>query len=131
MILGLGLDVVEMSRMARVWKKFGLRFARKVLHPDEAACLETLRGSAVQFLASRFAAKEAAVKALGTGFSQGILPADIAVVSLPEGRPMLHLHGGAREQFHRMGADTAHLSLTHGRETVAAVVILESTRRPV
>ncbi|SBV93326.1 Holo-(acyl-carrier-protein) synthase [uncultured delta proteobacterium] len=127
MILGLGLDVTELSRIARVWDKFGIRFAQKILHPDEMARLEQLGGSKVQFLASRFAAKEAAVKALGTGFSEGVLPVDIAVASLPGGRPVLQLHGMARERFQRMGADTTHLSLTHGRETVAAVVIFERT----
>lgn len=125
MILGLGLDVTEISRIARVWEKFGIRFAQKILHPDEAARLDQLGGSKAQFLASRFAAKEAAVKALGTGFSQGVLPTDIAVASLPGGRPALQLHGRAREQFRRMGADTIHVSLTHGKETVAAVVIFE------
>lgn len=127
MILGLGLDVTEISRIARVWEKFGIRFAQKILHADEMARLNLLDGSRVQFLASRFAAKEAAVKALGTGFSQGILPTDIAVASLPGGRPALQLHGRAQERFRLMGADTMHLSLTHGKETVAAVVIFEKT----
>lgn len=127
MILGLGLDVTELSRITRAWDKFGVRFAQKILHPDEMARLDLPGGSKAQFLASRFAAKEAAVKALGTGFSEGVLPMDIAVVSLPGGRPALQLHGQARERFHRMGADTIHLSLTHGRETVAAVVIIEKT----
>jgi holo-[acyl-carrier protein] synthase len=125
MILGLGLDVVEVARIARVWKKFGARFAQKILHPGEMARLERPGFAEVQFLASRFAVKEAAVKALGTGFSQGILPTDIAVDNLPGGRPQLHFHGRAEERFRRMGADTTHLSLTHGKETVAAVVILE------
>ncbi len=128
MILGLGLDVVEISRIARVWEKFGMRFADRILHPAEAACLDQAGGAkAVQFLASRFAAKEAAVKALGTGFSQGIAPTDIAVMRLPGGRPELALHGRAQEQFRRLEADAAHLSLTHGKETVAAVVIFEKT----
>lgn len=127
MIRGIGLDVVEISRIARVWEKFGIRFAQKILHPDETARLDQAGKTGVQFLASRFAAKEAAVKALGSGFSQGISPADIAVYTLPGGRPALALHGEAREAFRRMGGGTMHLSLTHGKETVAAVAIWEKT----
>lgn len=122
MIIGLGLDIVEMSRIARAWERFGERFAEKILHPEE---LEALREPKVQYLASRFAAKEAAVKALGTGFSQGIGPTDVAVVSLPGGKPALAFYKKAAERLEEIGAAHAHISLTHGRETVAAVVILE------
>ncbi len=122
MILGLGLDVVELSRMRRSWDRFGMRLAERLLHPDETAAL---RPPEAQFLASRFAAKEAAVKALGTGFNNGITPADIAVLSLPSGQPELALHGKAAERARDMKVGRIHLSLTHGRETVAAVVILE------
>lgn len=126
MIRGLGLDVAEISRIARIWEKYGMRFADKVLHPDELDHLAAMTGGKVQFLASRFAVKEAAVKALGTGFSEGVLPTDIAVETLPGGRPELRFHNRARERFTELGATRAHLSLTHGRETVAAVVILET-----
>ena len=122
MILGIGLDVVEISRIGKAWERFGNRFARRILHASEIDCLP---GQKVQFLASRFAAKEAAVKALGTGFSQGIIPTDIAVVSMPGGRPVLRVYNKAEERLRQLGADHAHLSLTHGREVVAAVVILE------
>ena len=125
MIVGLGLDVVEMSRIDRIWTRFGMAFARKILHPDELAHFASMSGARVQYLASRFAAKEAAVKALGTGFSQGIAPTDIAVETLPGGGPKLRLHAGARERMRQIGAASAHISLTHGKETVAAVVILE------
>lgn len=127
MILGLGLDVAEISRIARIWEKYGMRFADKILHPDELGNLTAMTGGKVQFLASRFAAKEAAAKALGTGFSDGVLPTDIAVKNLPGGRPELRLNSRARERFAELGAARAHLSLTHGRETVAAVVILETS----
>ena len=125
MILGLGLDVVEISRISRVWTRFGPRFAQKILHPEEMAQLARMNGAHAQFLASRFAVKEAAVKALGTGFSQGILPTDIAVLKYPDGHPELELRGKAKERMLQIGASRAHLSLTHGKETVAAVVILE------
>lgn len=126
MILGIGLDVAEISRIARIWEKYGMRFADKVLHPDELNLLTAMTGGAVQFLASRFAVKEAAVKALGTGFSEGILPVDIAVETRTMGRPELRFHNRALERLAKLGATRAHLSLTHGRETVAAVVILET-----
>ena len=125
MICGLGLDIVEISRIARTWERFGLRFALKILHPDEMIQLEKRASSSVQFLASRFAVKEAAVKALGTGFAQGVLPTEIAVESHANGKPELRLSGCAEQQMRRLGATSAHLSLTHGKETVAAVVILE------
>lgn len=126
MILGLGIDVVEISRITRSWETYGLRFARKILHPDEMARLEEMRGGKEQFLASRFAAKEAAVKALGTGFGEGVTPPDIAVSTLPGGAPEMRFYAKALERFRLLGADKAHLSLTHGKETAAAVVILET-----
>ena len=124
MILGLGIDVTELSRIRRLWEKFGARFAEKILHPEELAAL---RPPEAQFLASRFAVKEAAVKALGTGFSDGITPSSVSVATLPGGRPALRFHGPAKERFNLLGATCAHVSLTHGKETVAAVVILEKT----
>ena len=126
MILGLGLDVVEISRISRSWERFGAHFAQHILHIGERAQFEHLRGTKIPFLASRFAAKEAAVKALGTGFSNGISLMDIAVESLPGGKPELRLYGKARERFDHIGANRMHVSLTHGKETVAAVVIFES-----
>ena len=122
MILGLGLDVVELSRMRRSWERFGPRLAQRLLHPSEQSAL---RAPQAQFMASRFAAKEAAVKALGTGFAEGVTPTDIAVQSLPGGKPELILYGKAAERAQALGVQRIHLSLTHGRETVAAVVILE------
>lgn len=123
MILGVGLDIVELSRIRRAWARFGTRFVEKILHPDEIA---SLREPVVPYLAARFAAKEAAVKALGTGFRQGIAPVDIAVTNLPCGKPVLHFYGNAAERVTDIGATLASISLTHGKETAAAVVILEA-----
>lgn len=122
MIVGLGIDIAEISRIAKAWERHGQRFAARVLHPAELACLPP---SPVAFLAARFAAKEAAVKALGTGFSQGIGPRDIEVRPLPTGQPQLVLHGKAATRLATLGATAAHVSLTHGRDTAAAVVVLE------
>ena len=128
MILGLGLDVVEISRIARSWEKFGERFAKKLLHPLELEKMGKAGAASMPFLASRFAAKEAAVKALGTGFSQGVVPVDICVISQASGLPVLRLFGKAEERLREMGGARTHLSLTHGKETVAAVVIIEDGR---
>lgn len=122
MIVGLGLDVAELSRIAKSWERFGYQFAKKILHPAE---LENIPSQPVPFLAARFAAKEAAVKALGTGFAEGIGFHDIEVRSLPSGKPELLFHNHARQKKESLGATCVHVSLTHGRETAAAVVILE------
>lgn len=79
----------------------------------------------VAHVAARFAAKEAAVKALGTGFAEGIGPRDVAVRSLPSGKPELVLSGAARERARALGAARLHLTLTHTRDNAAAVVIIE------
>ncbi|GAB6058377.1 holo-[acyl-carrier-protein] synthase [Desulfonatronum parangueonense] len=122
-ILGLGLDVVELERIRRIWDRFGRGFARRILTEQELLHLPNL---AVPYLASRFAAKEAGVKALGTGFSQGITFQQVEIVALPSGQPTLVLHAHAATQAQRLGATRTHVSLTHGRDTAAAVVILES-----
>ncbi|SDB42975.1 holo-[acyl-carrier protein] synthase [Desulfonatronum thiosulfatophilum] len=122
-ILGLGLDVVELERIRRIWNRFGQGFARRILTECE---LLHLPNQAVPYLASRFAAKEAAVKALGTGFSQGITFQQVEVVTLPTGQPTLVLHANAEIQARCLGSTRTHVSLTHGRDTAAAVVILES-----
>ena len=122
MIVGLGLDVAEIARIRKAWDRFGPRFAQRILAPGELAALPP---QPVPYLAARFAAKEAAVKALGTGFSNGIGPCDIEVISLPTGQPTVRFHGAAAARFAALGGRTAHVSLTHGRDTAAAVVVLE------
>lgn len=84
MIVGLGIDIAEMARLAKVYDKFGRRFLEKILTPAELA---TLPVQALPYIAGRFAAKEAAVKALGTGFSQGIGPGRLKRVALRSGNP--------------------------------------------
>lgn len=124
MIVGIGIDITEIDRIAKGWGRFGDRFARRILHPQELARMPV--ANPVAFLAGRFAVKEAAVKALGTGFSGGIRPRDIEVGPAPGGAPQLILHGKAAARMETLGATRAHVSLTHGRDTAAAVVVLES-----
>jgi holo-[acyl-carrier protein] synthase len=137
MIVGVGLDLVEIERIRRSWLRFGLKFAERILHPLELAQMQrsfaallsqdqdASRASPLHgFLAARFAAKEAAVKALGTGLSAGINFGDIYVKNLPSGRPELFLLNGALARMRELKAAEALLSLTHSRCTAAAVVIL-------
>ena len=123
MIVGVGLDVVELSRIARSIERFGDRFLNRVLTPGERADLPTI---AHPYVAARFAAKEAASKALGTGFSQGVGPCSIEVVGGDGRKPELALHGAAAEVARRLGVARMHVSLTHGREVASAVVVLEA-----
>ena len=124
MIIGLGIDITEIDRIRRSVERFGERFLNRVFTPAEQRDLNG-RALTPASLAARFAAKEAAVKALGTGFSQGIGMRDVEVRSLPSGQPEVHFHGAAREFCLQRGITRAHLSLTHGRDTAAAVVVLE------
>lgn len=121
MIVGLGIDLVEISRIRKAHERFGLLFAKKILHQHE---LDSMPPNPVDFLASRFAAKEAAVKALGTGF-RGIWFQDLYVEKQANGQPGLVFLGPALEKFQSLGAERVLLSLTHSRESAAAVVILE------
>ena len=122
MIVGIGIDVVEVARVEAMWSKYGMRFASRILAQEE---LTTFPAAAASYLASRFAAKEAAVKALGTGFAQGITMKQIAVVSGARGAPELAFYGTALERSNELGAARTHLSLSHERSTAVAVVILE------
>ena len=122
-IIGIGLDLIELSRMERSLHRFGEHFLNRIMADDERSAIPGDR--AVSHVAARFAAKEAAVKALGTGFAEGIGPRDVAVRSLPSGKPELVLSGKAREKADALGVKKLHLTLTHTRDNAAAVVILE------
>lgn len=122
MIIGLGLDLVEISRIEASWRRFGRRFAERVLHPLELADLPETRP--VEYLAARFAAKEAAVKALGTGFSGGISTHTVYVRKLPSGQPEMVFTGPALERLRELGASGSLLSVTHSKNSAAAVLIL-------
>ncbi len=130
MICGLGTDIIEISRIKHSLERFGLRFVHKILTPEEVAYLENKQSNfaaklPAHSIAARFAAKEAAAKALGTGFSHGIGLHHIAVHSLPSGQPEIHFYGPALEALQKLGANHSHLSISHGRDSACAVVILE------
>ena len=127
MILGSGIDLVEIDRIQNSLDKFGERFLDRVYtKAEQAYCLR--KHNAAENLAARFAAKEAAAKALGTGINHGIAWREIEVQSAPGGRPSLQFHGRAAEFAKRMGVENTALSLTHSRSTAMASVVLEDGR---
>lgn len=124
MIFGVGTDLVEVARLEQGLERWGRRFAERILHPSEFEAVGEQDPSG-RFLAKRFAAKEAAVKALGTGFTGGIGPCDIAVEHHPGGQPRLVFHGAARQRLTLRRIRRSHLSLSDERTHVSAFVVLE------
>jgi len=124
-ILGIGIDVVEVVRLAEALERQGDRFINKVFTDREwQAC--DLRADRVLALAARFAAKEACLKALGTGWAEGLGFRDVEVVREGNQPPRLVLHGEAVRRAEALGVVRSHVSLTHQPGLAAAVVILES-----
>lgn len=123
MIAGIGIDIVSVKRIERTYFRFGRRFLEHFLGNAELALLAEKPSPA--FLAGRFAAKEAAVKALGTGFQFGIVPQMIQVLRLESGAPELHLSDRAFTRARQLGAGHFFVSISHEKETAIAMVILE------
>jgi len=124
MILGFGVDMVDIRRMDRVHRRFGEGLARRLLAKSEQVAYATCPDGA-RFLAKRFAAKEAAAKALGTGIAEGIRFTDFRIEHSGNGAPQLRLEGIARRRAEAIGVVRVHLSLSDEREQVVACVILE------
>jgi len=126
-IIGIGIDLVSIERLRGVLDRYGARFLERVLTAEERAYCERHQDSAPP-VASRFAAKEAVLKALGTGLARGIRWQDLEVRRTGQGPPTLHLTGRAAEEAAALGVDRIHLSLSHDRDTAVAMVVLERTR---
>ena len=124
MILGLGIDLIETARLARALARTPGLEARVFTDGESADC--AARGDRVQALAARFAAKEACLKALGTGWAAGLGFRQVEVVALAGGRPTLRLHGAAAARAASLGVTRIHVSLTHQPGAAAAVVVLEA-----
>ena len=122
MIVGIGTDIAEIARFRRPFERFGKAFLEKIFSSEELAVMPK---SSLPYLAGRFAAKEAAVKALGTGFSQGIGPRQIRVDHTDEGAPRLFFQGKALEQARRLGVAHSWISISHERNYAVAIVVLE------
>jgi holo-[acyl-carrier protein] synthase len=124
MILGLGIDIVAIERIAGLLERHSGRAKERLYTAAERAYCEKMARPALHF-AARFAAKEAFVKALGTGFSAGIRWRDIGIVHDPKGKPELALEGTARDAMESLGGARGLVSLTHDSLHAAAVVVLE------
>jgi len=124
-MLTTGVDIIEIPRIKQVLDRYGQRFLNRVFTPDEIAYC---RGRAPN-LAGRFAAKEAAMKALGTGV-RGVSWKDIEVIRADSGAPSLRLHGRAEKRAQRLQVGEMSLSISHSREYAVAFVVAQREETP-
>jgi holo-[acyl-carrier protein] synthase len=124
MIVGTGVDLAEVDRIRKSVERYGKRFVERIYTPAEIAYVER-KANRYERYAARFAAKEAGMKAIGTGWRRGVTWQDFEVANLPSGRPTLKLHGVAAEFARKMGVRNICLSLTHTAALGMAHVILE------
>jgi holo-[acyl-carrier protein] synthase len=124
MLIGTGVDLIEIERIAKSIERYGVRFLHRVYTQDEIAYCQCKRSSAESF-AARFAAKEAGAKALGTGISRGVTWSELEVKREPGGRPSLALSGRAALLAKELGVKKIALSLTHTGTTAMAMVVME------
>jgi len=125
MIVGTGVDIAETSRIEQSLERHGERFAKRVFTPAEIAYCERFKNRSERY-AARFAAKEAAFKALGTGWRAGIRWLDVEVTHQPSGKPELILRGRAQEAARELKVTRTAVSISHSDRYVVAQVILES-----
>lgn len=126
MIFGVGTDVVEVARIAATYERFGEHFVDRLLLDEERAAFRRYRRP-VRFLAMRFAAKEAVVKAMGTGFANGMWIRDVGIVPDPRGKPEVVFSARGRAVCERLGIGGAHVSLTDEAGLVVAFAVLEKS----
>jgi holo-[acyl-carrier protein] synthase len=125
MIIGTGVDIAEVPRIRESIERYGDRFLHRIFTEDEIRYCES-KATRFESYAARFAAKEAGMKALGTGWSRGVRWRDIEVVRPKGHRPTIHFHGEAAAIAQRLGAKNIALSLTHTSGQALAHVILEN-----
>lgn len=128
MILGIGIDLVNIPRIERILKKWGDKFKKKAFSESEIKYSENYEKSYEHF-AANFAVKEAFVKALGKGFSGNIRILDLEVIRDGYGKPHITLHGGAKRSTDLLGVNSIHTSISHDAEYSIAIVILERINR--
>ena len=124
MILGTGIDIIEVRRIAEVHEKFGERFLRRILCPDEIA-YSLSHANPAPFLAARFAAKEAISKAFGTGIGALLGWQEMEVRRKETGEPYVILHGKGEALLAQRGGKKVHLSLSHTTDHAVAMAVLE------
>ena len=125
MIVGTGVDLAEVPRIRAAIERHGRRFIERIYTPAEIAYVER-KANPYERFAARFAAKEAGMKAIGTGWRRGVRWQDFEVTNLPSGKPTLRFHGQAARFAEALGVKSIALSLTHTAELGMAHVILES-----
>ena len=133
MIFGIGTDLVAIDRVAATYQRFARHFVERLLMPAELERFERLAAGdhrRVRFLAQRFAAKEAIVKALGTGFGHGVWIRDCGVIANAWGRPEVVWSERGLQVAQALGAGAGHVSLTDEGGFVIAVAVLEHSERP-
>jgi holo-[acyl-carrier protein] synthase len=124
-IVGLGVDLAEVDRIQAAIERHGRRFIERIYTTGEIAYVER-KANRYERYAARFAAKEAGMKAIGTGWKRGVRWQDFEVTNLPSGRPTLQFHGAAARFASDLGVRNILLSLTHTAVQAMAMVILES-----
>lgn len=125
MILGTGVDILDIGRLESVLERHGDAFKRKVFTPAEIAQGDERGRQMIPYFAGRWAAKEAVAKALGTGFGKDCGWLEITVLNHPSGRPTVELSGTAAATAERLGITALHLSISHETATAIAYVIAE------
>ncbi|MGI8989362.1 MAG: holo-[acyl-carrier-protein] synthase [Bryobacteraceae bacterium] len=125
MIVGTGVDLAEVDRIRAAIERYGSRFVERIYTPAEISYVEK-KANRFERYAGRFAAKEAGMKAIGTGWKRGVTWRDFEVANLPSGRPTLRLSGEAAKVAERLGVKSISLSITHTSRLGMAHVILEA-----
>ena len=125
MILGVGVDIVEVARIETAIKRHGQRFLKRVFTEREIEYCLGKGPAAGAYFAGKFAGKEAFVKAIGTGIAAGVRWRDVEILNDPAGKPYLAISGAAREKMEQLGARNAVVSISHTKNYAVAVAILE------
>ena len=124
-IFGIGVDLVNAKRIQLLYKKYGDRFPKRILDDDEMQLFENSKNKE-RYLCNAFAGKEAAVKALGTGFSQGVHWKDFGLSRKSSGQPQLHYTKKIKEKFNSLGISSSHISISDEDPWSIAMVVLET-----
>lgn len=125
MIFGVGTDIVELARVQATYDRFGEHFVRRILMPEEIELFRKTKWP-VRFLAMRFAGKEAAAKAMGTGFRHGIWVRDIGITNNDRGRPLIIWSERGRQVCRELGIGKGHVSLTDDAGLIVAFAVVEA-----
>ena len=124
-IYGIGVDLVNAKRIQLLYQKYGDRFPKRILDEDEMQLFENSKNKE-RYLCNAFAGKEAAVKALGTGFSQGVHWKDFGLSRKSSGQPQLHYTKKIKEKFNSLGISSSHISISDEDPWSIAMVVLET-----